>query len=193
MSNNDVEADIVPKGKDWEVVALTESMYAAAPSPLEQENLQKSPANLIGALNPETDRAMLMSAHFGFSPSMLENQPAEPKIEEVEENLNLEGPLSDGVKTYDVEKDEDNEHFESSDPTVDDPFLSNVDEDEFSKLPNATCEAWWRKYTSFLCGQSNSKSVNPYWSVAITAAVVGLVIVGHRWQRENRPQVFRIK
>lgn len=85
------------------------------------------------------------------------------------------------------------EPFESLDDAVN-PSISNVqkhiEEDKFNELPNLPCEAWWRRHATSLYG--HAKNANPYWSIVVAAAVIGLVIIGHRWQRE-KPQVFQLK
>ncbi|KAI3444525.1 hypothetical protein Pfo_001190 [Paulownia fortunei] len=263
MSGNNEGEEIVRKGNEWEVVALTESAYAAAPGP-KQDILHDSPSNLIGDDNAETSHAMLMSGHFGFSPSMHENMPLEPEYKETccgkdhdgpqvtvqqggksdlkhEENLHIEGLVSDeflGVPQYDekgsnmsfyssdfgdvassnlIEKEQSMyntgkfgscddeaaasisymadegtgiaEPIESLDHDVN-PGMSNIEEDKFDELPNLPCEAWWRRHAASLYG--HVKNANPFWSIVVAAAVMGLVIVGHRWQRD-KPQVFQLK
>lgn len=45
------------------------------------------------------------------------------------------------------------------------------------------CEARWKRDALSL--YSHIKEANKFWSVVVAAAVVGLVIWGHRWRREN--------
>lgn len=45
-------------------------------------------------------------------------------------------------------------------------------------------EIWWNKQSA-LRGV-HSRQANTYWSIALAAAVMGLVILGHRWQYERR-------
>lgn len=52
------------------------------------------------------------------------------------------------------------------------------------------CEAWWKRPAVSLYAQA--KEANTFWSIFIAAAVVGLVIIGHRWQKE-RWQVLHLK
>ncbi|XP_057780554.1 ATG8-interacting protein 2 isoform X1 [Salvia miltiorrhiza] len=267
MSDNNEGEEISQKGNDWEVVALTESAYAAAPGP--RNILDNSDNNLSGDDDSETARAMFMSGHFGFSPSALENFPLEPEYKEKysvegndhdvhqvteqqgsksdlkqEESLNIEGLISDdfsGVTQFDekyksmsfyssdlgdvtssklIEKeqglygtgkssyvDDDAaggvpfladegtgvaETFESLDDAVNSRVSNvhtHVEEDKFSE-PTLPCDAWWRKRAASLYG--HAKNANPYWSLVVAAAVIGLVIIGRRWQRD-RPQVFQLK
>ncbi|XP_042017727.1 ATG8-interacting protein 1-like isoform X3 [Salvia splendens] len=80
MSENNKREEISQKGNDWEVVALTESAYAAAPGP--KNILDISDSNLSGDDDSETARAMFMSGHFGLSPNVHENFPLEPECKE---------------------------------------------------------------------------------------------------------------
>ncbi|GER45235.1 glucose-1-phosphate adenylyltransferase family protein [Striga asiatica] len=221
MSESNGESEIGNKGKEWEVVTLTESIYAAAPASKQDNILHQVQTDLISVLSPETAHAMIMSGHFGYSSTMHENSLPKPNLDEGnkpeskhEENFNLKDPISDEYgefRKYDDEKgdsmsfysagkfdpyddDEANvdahEPVESVDPAVN-PDMLNFEEDKSSELPNIPCEAWWRNCADTLCGRA--KSVNPYWSIAIAAAVVGIVIISNRWQRDNRPHVFQLK
>ncbi|KAH9572454.1 hypothetical protein CY35_02G151300 [Sphagnum magellanicum] len=46
-----------------------------------------------------------------------------------------------------------------------------------------TCEAWWKRRGILLYVQAQQAST--LWSLALTAAVMGLVILGHQWQQER--------
>lgn len=46
-----------------------------------------------------------------------------------------------------------------------------------------TYEAWWKKRAALWCVQA--RQANTLWSIALAAAVMGLVILGHRWQHER--------
>ncbi|GFY90265.1 mesoderm induction early response protein [Actinidia rufa] len=52
------------------------------------------------------------------------------------------------------------------------------------------CEAWWKRRAASLYAQA--KEANAVWSIFIAAAVMGLVILGQRWQQE-RWQVLQFK
>jgi hypothetical protein len=41
-------------------------------------------------------------------------------------------------------------------------------------------ETWWNKQGVY------GRQASTYWSIALAAAVMGLVILGHRWQYERR-------
>ncbi|XP_044493960.1 ATG8-interacting protein 1-like isoform X2 [Mangifera indica] len=49
-----------------------------------------------------------------------------------------------------------------------------------SDLP---CEAWWKRRASSL--YAHTKEANAFWSILIAAAVMGLVLIGQRWQQER--------
>ncbi|GMH00506.1 hypothetical protein Nepgr_002345 [Nepenthes gracilis] len=55
------------------------------------------------------------------------------------------------------------------------------DKDDASELPS---EAWWKRGVACLC--AHAKETNAIWSVFIAAAVMGLVILGQRWQQEKQ-------
>lgn len=259
MSENN-EEEVSQKGNDWEVVALTESAYAAAPGP--RNILDNNDRNLGGDDDSETARAMFMSGHFGLSPSVHENFPIESEYKEKasgeghdddvrqvmedqgsksdlkkDEILNIEGLISDefsGVQKYEekyksmsfftsdlvdvaTSKSIDKEQgmygtgkssYGEDDVAAGMPFIADegtgfdeddavnpsvpkhVEEDKFREPGNLPCDAWWRRRAASLYG--HAKNANPYWSLVVAAAVIGLVIVGRRWQRD-RPQVFQLK
>lgn len=49
------------------------------------------------------------------------------------------------------------------------------------------CEAWWKRRASAL--YAHAKETNAYWSIFIAAAVMGLVMLGQRWQQERAYQL----
>lgn len=61
------------------------------------------------------------------------------------------------------------------------------DKCDASDLP---CEAWWKRRVVSL--YVHAKETNAFWSVFIAAAVMGLVILGQRWQQE-RWQALQLK
>ncbi|KAL2483568.1 hypothetical protein Fot_45012 [Forsythia ovata] len=58
-------------------------------------------------------------------------------------------------------------------------FQKPVDKNSFdgADLP---CGAWWKRRAVSL--YAHAKEANAVWSIVIAAAVMGLVILGHRWQ-----------
>ncbi|KAJ9171397.1 hypothetical protein P3X46_014773 [Hevea brasiliensis] len=59
--------------------------------------------------------------------------------------------------------------------------------DDGSDLP---CEAWWKRRAASL--YTHAKETNAFWSIFVAAAVMGLVILGQRWQQE-RWRVLQLK
>lgn len=82
-------------------------------------------------------------------------------------------------------------HFEATDDT---PFPQDSSSDSrflnFQKPSDLPCEAWWKRRVVPLYCQA--KEASSFWSIFITAAVMGLVIIGHQWQQERR-QVLHLK
>ncbi|XXG85012.1 hypothetical protein AAC387_Pa11g0189 [Persea americana] len=76
---------------------------------------------------------------------------------------------------------------EDRDPTqnkLDSPLDSSKYQDttkEDKSVP--PCEAWWKKRAASL--YSHAKEANTFWSVVVAAALMGLVILGQRWQQER--------
>ncbi|XP_021748008.1 ATG8-interacting protein 2-like [Chenopodium quinoa] len=58
-------------------------------------------------------------------------------------------------------------------------------EEEFGEIDDSglPCGAWWKRSVASLCAQV--KDTNAFWSVFVAAAVMGLVILGQRWQQER--------
>lgn len=87
---------------------------------------------------------------------------------------------SDMVGTSEGHPDSSSDALHSSKAIKDDNFHG-------SDLP---CGAWWKRRAASLYAQA--KEANAFWSVFIAAAVMGLVILGHRWQHE-RLQALQLK
>ncbi|KAJ4843634.1 hypothetical protein Tsubulata_020148, partial [Turnera subulata] len=56
--------------------------------------------------------------------------------------------------------------------------------------PGVPCEAWWKRGAASL--YAHAKEANTFWSIFIAAAVMGLVMLGQRWQQEKW-QVLQLK
>lgn len=82
MADNDGDEN-TSRGNEWEVVSLTASAYAAAPSLKEDESADENKSNLYEA---ETSQALFMSRHFVFPPSQHENLPLEPDKSEIDDD-----------------------------------------------------------------------------------------------------------
>lgn len=46
--------------------------------------------------------------------------------------------------------------------------------------PDLPCEAWWKRQAASL--YTHAKEANAFWSVMVAATLMGLVILGQRWQ-----------
>ncbi|OVA19947.1 hypothetical protein BVC80_237g48 [Macleaya cordata] len=81
---------------------------------------------------------------------------------------------------------------EPSDPlNLDSPLeivkSQNPSKENESGLP---CEAWWKKRAASWYAQA--KDADAFWSVFVAAALMGIVILGQRWQQE-RWQIQQLK
>lgn len=52
---------------------------------------------------------------------------------------------------------------------------------------NLPCGAWWKRKAAAVF--AHAKEANAYWSIFIAAAVMGLVMLGQRWQQERAFQL----
>ncbi|XWS35797.1 hypothetical protein CRYUN_Cryun20dG0026800 [Craigia yunnanensis] len=84
-----------------------------------------------------------------------------------------------------IEASEQGLGFPADDPQSPKPLQD--DKYDGSGLP---CEAWWKRRAVSL--YAHAKEANAVWSIFIAAAVVGLVILGQRWQQERR-QALQLK
>lgn len=77
--------------REWEVVSLTASTYAAAPGPRGDESIHEDKGNTVGENDEaESSRALFMSGHFVFPPNQHENLPIEP------ENIDIQNGDEEG-------------------------------------------------------------------------------------------------
>lgn len=79
MADNEVEEN-ASRGNEWEVVSLTASTYAAAPSAQNDEPKDDARGDTAEEIEAETSRALFMSRHFVFPPGEHENLPVEPEL-----------------------------------------------------------------------------------------------------------------
>lgn len=93
MADNEVEEN-ASRGNEWEVVSLTASTYAAAPSPQNDELKDDGRGDTAEEIEAETSRALFMSRHFVFPPGEHENLLLEP--ERVKSEIYKE-PVGKGV------------------------------------------------------------------------------------------------
>ncbi|PWA74411.1 hypothetical protein CTI12_AA251550 [Artemisia annua] len=107
MADKEDVEETAPRGADWEVVSLTASTYAAAPSPDTGEVKGSAKGDLVDTNKSETSNPLFMSGHFVFPPSQHENLPLEPENTEILDDSGVwESATEEGEKSY--VKDEDN-------------------------------------------------------------------------------------
>ncbi|KAK1284602.1 hypothetical protein QJS10_CPB21g00409 [Acorus calamus] len=79
------------------------------------------------------------------------------------------GPESDSELNFDTHSD-----------TSKSPNHGKDNKHNGSGLP---CEAWWKRQAASL--YAHAKEANTFWSVCVAAALMGLVVIGQRWQQER--------
>uniref|UniRef100_A0A7N0TRY1 Uncharacterized protein n=1 Tax=Kalanchoe fedtschenkoi TaxID=63787 RepID=A0A7N0TRY1_KALFE len=213
MTDNDL-GDRTNNVNEWDVVSLTASTYAAAPSYGGHEFTTDAAGSPV--FGGETPRTMFLSDHFVFPPSQHENLPLEPDIvedvgvetaEEETEDVSVSGEYDElnQLDTPDelrgrmfgvtiVEEDEVDQskvvEVSGQDTSVSPDLLNSkmVKDDKLkAEIPSST---WWKRHATSI--YSNAKESNLFWSIFVAAAVMGLVIIGQRWQQE-RWQVLQMK
>ncbi|XP_004492752.1 ATG8-interacting protein 1 isoform X2 [Cicer arietinum] len=63
----------------------------------------------------------------------------------------------------------------------------NSSKDDKHKPSNIPCGAWWKRRAASI--YAHAKEANTLWSVFIAATVMGLVMLGQRWQQEKALQL----
>ncbi|KAI4355093.1 hypothetical protein L6164_003899 [Bauhinia variegata] len=63
----------------------------------------------------------------------------------------------------------------------------NLSEDDKYTPLNLPCGAWWKRRAASL--YAHAKETSTFWSIFIAAAVMGLVMLGQRWQQERALQL----
>lgn len=101
------------------------------------------------------------------------------------------GVIFDKEKSVSSSAEYQSSHFEATD---DIPLPQDSASDSrflnFQKPSDLPCEAWWKRRAVSLYAQA--KEANSFWSIFITAAMMGLVIIGRQWQQERR-QILHLK
>jgi len=69
---------------------------------------------------------------------------------------------------------------QDDDVSSDSPIASKAKKSSGKDLP---CEAWWKRHAASLLTQA--REANALWPIAIAAALMGLVVLGQRWQQER--------
>ena len=73
--------------------------------------------------------------------------------------------------------------LESNDQVSSPESLETPKLDNKSNKSSLPCGAWWKRRAANL--YSHAKEAKAFWSIFIAAAVMGLVILGQRWQQES--------
>ncbi|KAF5177881.1 Atg8-interacting protein [Thalictrum thalictroides] len=82
-----------------------------------------------------------------------------------------------------------NSNLDSSSDSVKSPGSIKGKPTKKSGLP---CEAWWKRQAASFYAEA--KEANAFWSVFVAAALMGLVILGHRWQKDRlQTQQLKLK
>ncbi|KAK8466326.1 hypothetical protein PHAVU_008G061700 [Phaseolus vulgaris] len=82
---------------------------------------------------------------------------------------------------------ETTESAEGSNVSPDLSLPKNFSKDKEYNTSDLPCGAWWKRRAASL--YSHAKETNAFWSVFIAATVMGLVMLGQRWQQERALQL----
>ncbi|CAN5966642.1 unnamed protein product [Sphagnum jensenii] len=162
-------------------------MYPSLSSSSEAEDIQPpigssddddgdGPSSLITKLDVDEEKfpvaaaaATTTSTSDNEAPDCLVKDKEDEEVQclKTDRNLDSKFPGSDAAGTQKVELDE-RKGLE--------PLLGD------GSCYEHTCEAWWKRRGVLLCVQAQQATT--LWSLALAAAVMGLVILGHQWQQE---------
>ncbi|CAJ1819632.1 unnamed protein product [Sphenostylis stenocarpa] len=94
-----------------------------------------------------------------------------------------------GVTAYgeSIVEPETIESAEGSNVSPDLSLSKNSSEDNEYNTSDLPCGAWWKRRAASL--YAHAKEANAFWSVFIAATVMGLVMLGQRWQQERALQL----
>ncbi|KAF8087176.1 hypothetical protein N665_0596s0027 [Sinapis alba] len=195
--------DNTTRGTDWEVVSLTASAYAASPGP-------KPPPPPPLLHDAETSHPLYMSRHFVFPPTEQEEQHRHTNKTMDDSDFSLEQEtgkevgggdltLDDEFGFFQEEKDKSNDErafggshvYEQSEPVHQQQTndITPDDDDDEVAAANSPPPPWWKRSAASLLSQA--KETNTVWSIFIAAAVMGVVVLGQRWQHD-RWQVLQL-
>jgi hypothetical protein len=174
------------KGNDWEVVPLTASTYAAAPGPQIPTPLPAGDKNLDTSYTTKqydfvSSSSMFMSGHF-LLPKEKEMDESN-KYEEKETSKTKEDELQKGFSMssgFEPHVGSIEEEYETPVNEEQEREVERVKENQAKGMAN---KGRWKKQV--LTVYKNVKEATTLWSVFWAAALVGIAIVGQRWQREK--------
>ncbi|XP_074577443.1 ATG8-interacting protein 1-like [Curcuma longa] len=75
------------------------------------------------------------------------------------------------------------ETSESLDVNTDSFEEHKIDDEDESGRPELPSQAWWKAHVASVYRQA--KEANTFWSVVVAAAVVGIIVLGRRWQQDK--------
>jgi len=99
-------------------------------------------------------------------------------------------PAIGAVKAYDESMVESETTELAEQETIASPDLSlskNSSKDDEQNPSDLPCGAWWKRSAASI--YAHAKETNTFWSVFIAATVMGLVMLGQRWQQEKALQL----
>ncbi|XVF33307.1 hypothetical protein REPUB_Repub17cG0157400 [Reevesia pubescens] len=224
MADNEEGEENTQPGNEWEVVSLTASAYAAAPSSKEVETKDDNKGKDVvpesgveeggrSRTKEEGDWSLKgLNVHDELSGMQFfdkkhgtefDEGTTLPGLDLIDKDQSLYSAATfssfhseealGGSTTFGedttvselIEASEQGLGFPTDIPQSPKPLQDDKYDD--SDLP---CEAWWKRRAVSLYAQA--KEANTFWSIFIAAAVMGLVILGQRWQRE-RWQALQLK
>jgi hypothetical protein len=200
MADDEKQTEVTRSGTDWEVVSLSSSDYAAAPNKSEIiSDASKVKSN--------QESSLFESGHFVFPPSEHENLPVD-LLNETDRKTRDQEKLSDEKEGEYGQKKEDRREEELETVPQDQSFekeksqetSSDVEKHEDGLKLGAEKKRgeehedgleWVKKKGLWL--YQHVKEANAVWSAVVAAALVGLVILGQRWQREKPQHQHQLK
>lgn len=200
MSDDEKQSEVMRTGTDWEVVSLTSSAYAAAPNKSEI-------VSDASKINSNQELSLFGSGHFVFPPSEHENLPVDPNASEIDVKTREQENLSGEEEEGQIEKEKREEELETA--VQDESFEKEESQEISSEIGNREDKLelgankkrkgkegedgleWVKKRGLWL--YQHVKEANAVWSVVVATALVGIVILGQRWQREKSQHQYQIK
>ncbi|KAJ3706321.1 hypothetical protein LUZ61_010026 [Rhynchospora tenuis] len=206
MADDEKQTEVLRSAADWEVVSLTSSAYAAEPNKTEIVS-DSSKTNL----NQES--SLFDSGHYVFPPSEHENLPIDQNLDESEikqkepenlldkyegaevreEDLEEEGKKEEELGTAYQDESAEKEEFLKNSSEIENQeggFESGAEKKREGEDKEDGLE-WVKKKGLWI--YRHVKEANAVWSVVVAAALVGLVVLGQRWQREKSQHQYQLK
>ncbi|KAJ4759766.1 mesoderm induction early response protein [Rhynchospora pubera] len=202
MADDEKQTEVTRSGADWEVVSLTSSAYAAEPNKTEIVS-DSSKTNL----NQES--SLFDSGHYVFPPNEHENLPIDQNLDESESKQREPEISLDKYEGAEEREEEEGKNEEELGTAYQDEFIEDEFQKSSSEIENRETglESGPEKKTEGDDGEDglewvkkkglwiyrHVKEANAVWSVVVAAALVGLVVLGQRWQREKSQHQYQLK